>query len=226
MKKKHRKPGTQYCCVVGCNNNLRTSKDQCPPLQLYRFPGKYYEADRRQAWIRAVRRQKQDGSPWIPSTSARVCSAHFVGNCKSESQAHPSYVPSIFPAIYRKKASNAKRVRKRPGQCPPARLAPVEAPTAPGIVPETVMSSEERTVEGNKLSSGWDSLHVLVSVAAEATPTTHRSTVASYFGGTQCDQALLSGGPLRVLMSATDSKHGSTQVTHAEQADQVNPVLI
>lgn len=51
MEKK-RKPGTLYCCVVGCSNNLRdckTSSTSGQPLKFYHFPGRPYECERRQA---------------------------------------------------------------------------------------------------------------------------------------------------------------------------------
>ncbi|PZC70658.1 hypothetical protein B5X24_HaOG215316 [Helicoverpa armigera] len=34
---------------------------------------------------------------WLPSKSTTVCSAHFIGNKKSENPLHPSYLPTIFP---------------------------------------------------------------------------------------------------------------------------------
>ncbi|KAG0426081.1 hypothetical protein HPB47_026791 [Ixodes persulcatus] len=190
MLKKRRKPGTQYCCVVGCNNNLRNSSQS---LKFYRFPGKPYEALRRQAWITAVRRQKEDGSDWVPSQSARICSAHFVGNCRKESEAHPSYVPTIFPAVYgRKKAPNtgkAQKMLKSNGRGRP-QLAQAEAP---------------RPV------SDWDPLRMLVDVATEAASLKRTSTV-----GTQCNRV-----PLGLLSSASDGRDSSTQVARAEQVDMV-----
>lgn len=42
------------CCVVGCRNTERKN----PELQLYSFPGREWEKDRKQKWIIAVDRQK------------------------------------------------------------------------------------------------------------------------------------------------------------------------
>ncbi|CAN7976982.1 unnamed protein product [Ixodes persulcatus] len=114
MEKK-RAPGTQYCCVVGCSNNLRdcsSSRTSGQLLKFYRFPGRPYECARRQAWIAAMRRQNEDGSKWMPSASTRICSAHFVGNCRNDAEAHPSYIPTIFPPVYKKKAPNAERAKR------------------------------------------------------------------------------------------------------------------
>ncbi|XP_075741701.1 uncharacterized protein LOC119178481 isoform X3 [Rhipicephalus microplus] len=53
------KAGTQYCCVVECHNSLENTKGRYPPVKFYRFPGKWYEAERREAWKAAVRRVKR-----------------------------------------------------------------------------------------------------------------------------------------------------------------------
>ncbi|XP_077503959.1 uncharacterized protein LOC144114234 [Amblyomma americanum] len=52
----NRKRGPKYCCVVGCHNSAENTKELDPPVKLYRFPGKWYEKERLQAWINAVRR--------------------------------------------------------------------------------------------------------------------------------------------------------------------------
>ncbi|KAH7970806.1 hypothetical protein HPB49_015759 [Dermacentor silvarum] len=50
-----------------------------------------------------------DGTQWIPNTNSRICSRHFVGNSRNESSRHPSYVPTIFPAAYNRKALDQDR---------------------------------------------------------------------------------------------------------------------
>lgn len=49
-----------------------------------------------------------DGSSWTPKRSDYICSEHFVGNKWSSDPSSPSYVPTIFPAIYRKKVVEEK----------------------------------------------------------------------------------------------------------------------
>lgn len=57
---------------------------------------------------------------WSPQKRTLICCAHFIGNKRSHDPKSPSYVPSIFPSIYKKKVSNQdqqnlryKRSRKR-----------------------------------------------------------------------------------------------------------------
>ncbi|KAK8774914.1 hypothetical protein V5799_010555 [Amblyomma americanum] len=106
------KRGPKYCCVVGCHNSAENAKGLEPPVKLYRFPGKWYEKERLQAWINAVRRVSPDGTVWLPKELTRICSRHFVGNCKSDISQHPAYIPTIFPPIYRKKAPDRERAQR------------------------------------------------------------------------------------------------------------------
>ncbi|KAH6948984.1 hypothetical protein HPB50_027372 [Hyalomma asiaticum] len=46
-----------------------------------------------------------DGTNWLPSKNSKICSQHFVGNCKSDEDAHPAYNPSIFPASYKNRVA-------------------------------------------------------------------------------------------------------------------------
>ncbi|XP_064467724.1 uncharacterized protein LOC135378593 [Ornithodoros turicata] len=81
------------------------NQEQRPPVCFYRFPKKGYEKSRREAWIKAVRQQNEDGTPWLPSATSRICNYHFVDYAKSNVEHSPSYVPTIFPEVYRKKAT-------------------------------------------------------------------------------------------------------------------------
>ncbi|GBP88514.1 hypothetical protein EVAR_64958_1 [Eumeta japonica] len=47
-----------------------------------------------------------DNKPWQPSTNTRICSAHFVGGKQSDVENSPSYVPTIFPPVYKKKGKS------------------------------------------------------------------------------------------------------------------------
>ncbi|KAH7935526.1 hypothetical protein HPB52_009537 [Rhipicephalus sanguineus] len=62
----------------------------------FRFPSVKRDRQRREAWIRAVRRQNEDGSPWQPSDLARLCEKHFVKGSPSNSLRHPDFVPSLL----------------------------------------------------------------------------------------------------------------------------------
>lgn len=85
------------CCVVRCSNTYINS----PGTWFYRFPTRDYERSRRERWIALVRRQNRDGSNWTPGPYTRICSWHFLGNAKSNEEAHPVYNPSIFSGCYR-----------------------------------------------------------------------------------------------------------------------------
>ncbi|XP_077533838.1 uncharacterized protein LOC144145879 isoform X2 [Haemaphysalis longicornis] len=84
------------CCVVGCSNTYKNS----PGTRFYPFPGRPYEYERRERWIAAVRRKREDGSPWVPTKNSRICSKHFAGGVKSNDPRNPAYIPTIFPAAY------------------------------------------------------------------------------------------------------------------------------
>ncbi|XP_077511206.1 THAP domain-containing protein 11-like [Amblyomma americanum] len=110
------KRGPKYCCVVGCHNSADNSRERDPPVKLFRFPGRWYEKERRQSWITAVRRVNPDGTLWQPKEHTRICSRHFVGNSKSDVSQDPSYIPTIFPPVYRKKAPDQERAQRHAKQ--------------------------------------------------------------------------------------------------------------
>ncbi|KAF4524565.1 hypothetical protein B566_EDAN015515 [Ephemera danica] len=98
------------CCVVNCSN--KPGRDT--KFNYYRFPWKSYETERRERWIAAVRRERTDGSPWMPvKRSTIICSAHFVGGKKSDEMHSPSYVPTIFPDIYKRKGPSSSLAQAR-----------------------------------------------------------------------------------------------------------------
>lgn len=54
-----------------------------------------------------MRRKNIDGSPWCPKPSDLICSAHFIGNVKSDDQLSSSYIPTIFPhSVYKTRKIN------------------------------------------------------------------------------------------------------------------------
>ncbi|KAH6942718.1 hypothetical protein HPB50_009543 [Hyalomma asiaticum] len=112
--RKATRKGAKYCCVVDCHNSFYNVEGRDPPVKFYRFPGKWYERERRRAWTEAVRRVNPDGTPWQPKENSRICSVHFVGNRKSDILHHPAYVPTIFPPVYHKQACKARQTE---GKC-------------------------------------------------------------------------------------------------------------
>ncbi|XP_076089911.1 uncharacterized protein LOC143061933 [Mytilus galloprovincialis] len=59
------------CCAVGCkNHNLMLKR-----LSLFRFPR---NAERQIKWLTALKRDKPDGTPWVPTKHSVICSEHFI----------------------------------------------------------------------------------------------------------------------------------------------------
>lgn len=80
-------------------------KFYCFPTSNSNYP---HKVRRREEWLKAVRLKNSDGSPWVPGMQSRICSQHFVGNAKSDDPRSPSYIPSIFPDIYKKRERNTE----------------------------------------------------------------------------------------------------------------------
>lgn len=41
----------------------------------------------------------ETGKQWQPKLHNKICSAHFIGNRKSEHPHNPSYNPTVFPKV-------------------------------------------------------------------------------------------------------------------------------
>uniref|UniRef100_A0A131XSX5 THAP-type domain-containing protein n=1 Tax=Ixodes ricinus TaxID=34613 RepID=A0A131XSX5_IXORI len=86
---------TQGCGVMNCRNKARGGSG----VRFFRFPCERNHKRKRSLWIAAVaavNRTKADGTPWVPSSNSRVCSAHFHTGQPSRYSTHPDHVPSIF----------------------------------------------------------------------------------------------------------------------------------
>ncbi len=86
------KYGGQYYCVIGCSKSQY--KDGPNLIKIFGFPSYHKQ---KELWIRAVKREKTDGTMWVPSKHSKICSAHCSGNVKSKNSMSPSFCPSIFP---------------------------------------------------------------------------------------------------------------------------------
>lgn len=102
--------GPSQCAVVKCFNNKRKldkllnlecdihagkRRADCscpPPFRLYCFPGPKLYQDRRQRWVKLMKRTTAKNTPWLPKPSDRVCSLHFVDG-EPTPQQHPD--PSL-----------------------------------------------------------------------------------------------------------------------------------
>ncbi|XP_015190541.1 PREDICTED: uncharacterized protein LOC107074038 [Polistes dominula] len=64
-------------------------------------------------WVAVARRQNPHGSQGIPKSYDYICSNHFIGGKKSEEELSPSYIPTIFPPIYKYRKVNELSVENR-----------------------------------------------------------------------------------------------------------------
>ncbi|XP_049522316.1 peroxynitrite isomerase THAP4-like [Dermacentor silvarum] len=222
-----------YCCVVNCHNSNVNTKGLMPPVRFYRFPTKWYEKSRRQAWITAVRRTNADGSPWSPTETTRICSRHFVGNCKNDSNQHPSYVPTIFPAAYKKRTPDpevAQRWKRRFERAARTNSAEQAVPQSTPQVDPAVQDQDTTACLGfdDTLLSDLESPEMPLAPISDDDP--QPSAVPCERLGqahpvTQADAACQTEpecrGNLIILLSTTNGSEASTQVSHTEQCDKV-----
>lgn len=100
--------GPVNCAVVECTNNSRmlekwknsecethhgVLKKECgceQPFKLYCFPGPVRYLEKRQKWIKLIKRVNPDKSQWQPKSSDRICSIHFVDNVPSVENPNPT----------------------------------------------------------------------------------------------------------------------------------------
>ncbi|XP_037509932.1 uncharacterized protein LOC119386716 isoform X1 [Rhipicephalus sanguineus] len=230
-----RQKGRNYCCVVNCHNNHGNTKGSTPPVKFYRFPNRWYEKSRRQAWITAVRRKNADGSVWLPKAWTMICSRHFVGNCKNDSSLHPSYVPTVFPAAYKKRAPHAEtaqRWRRRSVRAARSAQNSVEQAVPQGVAQDDpAMQDEENSVfldVYDTLSNDLESLETPLAPTNNGDPQPSAGACATgrqAHPATQADAACQtepgSQGNLIILLSATNGSEASTQVSHSKQCDKV-----
>ncbi|CAN8025887.1 unnamed protein product [Ixodes persulcatus] len=113
---------TQGCGVTNCRNKARGGSG----VRFFRFPCERNHKRKRRLWIAAVaavNRTKADGTPWVPSSNSRVCSAHFHTGQPSRYSTHPDHVPSIFndqpPRSRTRSQKRANLCGKRAGQQEP-----------------------------------------------------------------------------------------------------------
>ncbi|KAL5246005.1 hypothetical protein ACI65C_013413 [Semiaphis heraclei] len=97
------------CCVVHCSNTYKNSTG----ILFYNFPNRKYEVALKEKWIRAVNRVQEDGKLWRPQPRTLICSAHFIGNKRSHDPSSPSYIPTIFPKVYKIKETNQEQKNAR-----------------------------------------------------------------------------------------------------------------
>ncbi|XP_042145408.1 uncharacterized protein LOC8036370 isoform X3 [Ixodes scapularis] len=83
-------------CAFGNCKNVAKSGSGC---RFFCFPSERLQRKRRKLWIAAVaavNRTNEDGTPWLPHSNSRVCSAHFMTGKPSRYATHPDFVPRIL----------------------------------------------------------------------------------------------------------------------------------
>ena len=114
------------CAVVGCTNSRYKikvwEKKDCdkhsgqvhkdcpclPPFHLHIFPSKLLNSEKRNEWIRLVKRTRKGNKEWTPGQSDMVCSKHFVNGRPTLENPNPS-----LELGYEKPAKKARRVLVR-----------------------------------------------------------------------------------------------------------------
>ncbi|XP_037515634.1 uncharacterized protein LOC119392748 [Rhipicephalus sanguineus] len=198
-KSRPRRAGTVYCCVYGCHNSYRNTAGKLPKIKFYGFPWRPYETERRERWIRAVRRASPDGGLWQPvKNQTRICSAHFVGNERSSVAQHPAYIPTIFPECYGKgdgvipatKLERYQRLERRGSAA--AGKPPVHTET-----PGEASPQEEFILGGTEERVAGDEEHIAFA------------SVTTQTEGSQ------TSGPCSLFLSVSSGGSASTQVCHS-----------
>nr|XP_050030953.2 uncharacterized protein LOC126527244 isoform X2 [Dermacentor andersoni] len=142
----------------------------------------------------------------------RICSAHFVGNERSNLAEHRAYIPTIFPPCYRKsdavlsqtKLGRFERVQRR------SALRPVTAPTCQTVVS---LNSEHDTAaleERHETSN----LEATVSFSPDSARDTSASEECNKFASV-CDAS--------TQVSHIETRHSSVQAEPAVRSTATGP---
>ena len=71
------------------NSNPRSTDE--PKPRFFSYPARNRE--QREAWLSIVRRK--NGSDWVPRTSDRICSNHFISGSYSTRRDQANYIPTL-----------------------------------------------------------------------------------------------------------------------------------
>ena len=82
----------KYCCAVGCKNR----RGDAQGVKFFR--AKRTDDARSLKWAKAINRQNEDGSLWMPGRHEYICSEHFINGkfSSSKDKTAPNYAPTIF----------------------------------------------------------------------------------------------------------------------------------
>ncbi|XP_050032199.1 uncharacterized protein [Dermacentor andersoni] len=123
------------CCVLGCATRAKTGSG----IGFFRFPK--HDPERRQQWIRAVRRRN-----WEPTENDRVCGEHFLqGQPCHTHKNHPDWIPSLFSFTQRNRELEARNLKRFERSLKRLRRLAVRTTSspAPNSVPSNSTSNSE-----------------------------------------------------------------------------------
>ncbi|KAH9377003.1 hypothetical protein HPB48_018747 [Haemaphysalis longicornis] len=154
--------------------------------RFFRFPSVKRDRQRREAWIRAVGRQCENGRPWQPSAASRLCGKHFVSDGRGKRQkgtrlhrGHVSSARAILPNVARALSEIGPFA-----ECLQAVCASTLPPPGPTAEEAKTMSGDHRTV-----INGSPSQYVKLNVGGSlhyttiGTLTKHDSMLRAMFSG-------------------------------------------
>ena len=106
----------RVCCAVDCHER----QGQDPSISFFKVKSKRNPA-RSEAWIRAIKRDNEDGTPWQPNDYSVLCGRHFITGKPSDIPSSPDYAPTIFTTGHCRPASmqdveRLNRVSQKIGQ--------------------------------------------------------------------------------------------------------------
>ena len=121
--------GKVNCAVIGCSNSSYqvnkwkgkicnfhdgVKRGMCgcdPPYKQYCFPSELRNSQRRQAWMKLLRREGKNKTNWKPCGSDRVCSNHFVDSIPTPANPDPT-INMGYEQTTRKQASRRELFRR------------------------------------------------------------------------------------------------------------------
>ncbi|XP_065282428.2 uncharacterized protein [Dermacentor albipictus] len=123
------------CCVLGCATRAKTGSG----IGFFRFPK--HDPERRQQWIRAVRRRN-----WEPTENDRVCGEHFLqGQPCHTHKNHPDWIPSVFSFTQRNRELEGRKLKRFERSLKRLRRLVVRTTSSP--VPNSVPSNSTSNSE-------------------------------------------------------------------------------
>ena len=130
--------GGRVCCAVDCHER----QGQDPSISFFKVKSKR-NPSRSEAWIRAIKRDNEDGTPWQPTEYSVLCGRHFISGKPSDIPSSPDYAPTIFSTGHCKPATmqDVERLNRRI-----AKITTTAVPSTRPAGPQTELQKNTTTV--------------------------------------------------------------------------------